>query len=58
MPRVLIMALRAGRPEHSPEAEPVIVDTDFEGAVVIELDDGERLEFAASEIRSALEEAA
>jgi hypothetical protein len=58
MPRVLLMALRAGRPEHSPESEGVIVDTDADGSVVLELDDGERIEIDARELRAALGEAA
>ena len=35
------------------EAEPVLVDTDQEGAVVFELDTGERLEFDERELLSA-----
>jgi len=49
----LICALRAGRPEHSPESEPVLIETVGE-AVVFVLDDGERLEFDRVELRSAL----
>ena len=52
---VLVMALRAGRPEHTPEAEPVLVSRDGE-SVVLELDDGERLELDALELRAAIEE--
>ncbi len=58
MPRSLLMALRAGRPEHTPEAEPVVVDTDAEGAVVLELDTGETVEFDRAELLAALEDAA
>lgn len=46
-------ALRAGRPEHTPEAEPVLIETVGE-AVVFVLDDGERLEFDRVELLSAL----
>lgn len=49
-----LMATRAGRPEHTPEAEPVIVAVQGESAVLV-LDDGERLEFSLQELRSALE---
>lgn len=49
----LLMALRAGRPEHSPEAEPVLAYV--QGATVrLELDDGEILEFDAAELRAAI----
>ena len=58
MSRRLIVALRAVRPEHEPEAEPVIIDTDSTDSIVVELDDGERLEFDARELRAALDEAA
>ena len=51
---VLVMALRAGRPEHTPEAEPVLVSRDGE-SVVLELDDGERLELDAAELRAAID---
>jgi hypothetical protein len=42
----------------SPESEPVIVDTDTPGAVVLELASGERLELDETELRAALGEAA
>ncbi len=48
-----LMATRAGRPEHTPEAEPVLVETDGE-LVVLALDDGERIEFDRRELLSAL----
>ena len=51
----LLMALRAGKAEHTPEAEPVLVSRDGE-SVVLELDDGERLELDAMELRAAIEE--
>lgn len=50
---VLVMALRAGRPEHTPEAEPVLVTVDDQN-VVLELDDGERLELDLAELRAAI----
>lgn len=59
----LLMALRAGRPEHTPEAEPVLVSVRGE-SVVLELDDGERIEVDHAELiasigeRRALREAA
>lgn len=49
----LICALRAGRPEHTPESEPVLIETVGE-AVVFVLDCGERLEFDRVELLSAL----
>ena len=52
---VLLMALRAGRVEHTPEAEPVLVALEAERVVLV-LDDGERLEFDERELLAALEE--
>jgi hypothetical protein len=53
---VLVMATRAGRPEHSPEAEPVLVaQTSHE--VILVLDDGDELRFDATELRKALDAA-
>lgn len=52
-----LMALRAHRREHTPEAEPVIVDTQAE-VVVLRLDDGEEITMDRCELRAALEEAA
>lgn len=37
------------------EAEPVTVDTDVQGVIVLELDDGERLQLDEVELRAALE---
>lgn len=37
------------------DAELVVVDTDTPGAIVIELDDGGRLELVETELRAALE---
>lgn len=49
----LITALRAGRPEHTPEAEPVLIDVG-ESTATLTLDDGEALVFDLAELRSAL----
>lgn len=52
MPRTPLMALRAGRPEHTPESEPVLVEaTDDE--VTLILDDGERLTLDRRELIAA-----
>lgn len=51
---VLVMATRAGRPEHTPEAEPVLVaHTSHE--VILVLDDGDELRFDRSELCRALD---
>jgi hypothetical protein len=49
-----LMALRAGRPEHTPEAEPVLVDTDTPGVVRLVLDDGDVVELDATELLLAV----
>ncbi len=55
--RTPLMALRAGRPEHTPESEPVLVDT--QGDVVrLLLDDGEVIDFDRTELLNALKAAA
>lgn len=54
MPDKLIMAVRAGRPEHAPESEPVLVSSDGQ-EVVLTLDDGEQLTFNRRELRHATE---
>lgn len=51
--KTFLMATRAGRPEHSAEAEPVVVDSDGR-VVVLQLDDGERIELDHSELAAAL----
>lgn len=51
----LLMCLRAGLPEHTPEAEPVLVQTGG-GQVTLTLDDGEQITLDASELRAAIEE--
>lgn len=53
-----LMATRAGLPEHTPEAEQVLVDTDTPDVVVLHLDDGEEITLDRSELLSALQEAA
>jgi hypothetical protein len=49
------MAVRGHIARMDRESEPVTVDTDTPGAVVLVLDDGERLELDESELRAALE---
>jgi hypothetical protein len=49
-----LMALRAGRAEHTPEAEPVLVDTDTPGVVRLVLDDGDVVELDATELLLAV----
>jgi len=51
----MVMVNRAGRPEHTTEAEPLIVETRGD-LVVLALDDGERLELDRSELLAALAE--
>lgn len=55
MRTVLMAARAAGR---DLEAEPVVVDTDKANVVVLELDDGERLELDRTELQAALRDAA
>jgi hypothetical protein len=50
----LLTALRAGRPEHTPEVEPVLIALHGEQFVLI-LDDGERLSFDALEFCTAVD---
>jgi hypothetical protein len=49
----LLMATRRGLPEHTGEAEPVLVYRD-QGNVVLVLDDGEQLELDALELAAAI----
>jgi hypothetical protein len=58
MSRTLLMAVRGHIARMDRESEPVTVDTDTPGAVVLVLDDGERLELDAVELAAALREAA
>ncbi len=55
MAHTMIGALRAGRPEHTMEAERVVVDTDTPNVVVLHLDDGERIELDRHELQAAIE---
>lgn len=52
MPEQLLMALRAGRPEHTPESEPVVVKHDG-NVLVLELDDGESIILDRAELHAA-----
>lgn len=49
-----LMATRAGRPEHAPESEMVIVDVRDPEIVVLKLDDGEEITFDRVELCAAL----
>jgi hypothetical protein len=53
MPRHLTMAHRVGQADD--ESEPVVIDTDTPNVVILELDNGERLELDAAELRAGLE---
>lgn len=55
--RTLLMASYAGRPEHTPEAEPVIVDTDAPRVVRLELHSGDVVELDRVELVKAIETA-
>lgn len=57
MPETHLMATRAGRAEHTPEAEPVIVET-TDGVVRLVLDDGEAIDFDRQELLAALDDEA
>jgi hypothetical protein len=50
----LLMATRAGRLEHTPEAEPVLV-AQTSAEIILVLDDGDELRFDRSELRRALD---
>ena len=49
----LLMAVRRGLPEHSGDAEPVMVDR-HGSDVILTLDDGEQLVFDALELAAAV----
>lgn len=49
-----LMATRAGRAEHTPEAEPVIVETTGD-VIRLVLDDGDVIEFDRGELLAATE---
>jgi len=53
MSQTPLMVTRAGRAEHTPEAEPVIVDTDTPNVIVLRLDDGETIVFDRRELVAA-----
>lgn len=53
----LVAVERAGRAEHTPEREEVLVVVDG-GLATLVLDDGEELRFSRAELRAALGEAA
>lgn len=53
----LVIVNRSGRPEHTPEAESLLVETEGE-RVVLRLDDGEELECDRGELLAALEQQA
>lgn len=53
----VVTALRAGRPEHTPESEAVLVALTGT-TVTLTLDDGETLAFDVVELRAALGEPA
>lgn len=50
----LIYGLRAGRAEHTPEVEAVLVTLHGHDRVTLTLDDGETLDLDAQELRAAL----
>ena len=50
----LLMGLRRGRPEHSGDAEAVLVSLDGE-SVILTLDDGEMIELDRVELMAALQ---
>lgn len=58
MPLTPLMATRSGLSERTPEAEPVIVDTDTPNIVVLRLDDGETIEFDRRELLAATDQEA
>lgn len=49
----LLMATRRGLPEHSGDAEPVMIDRHGD-SIILTLDDGEQLVFDALELSSAV----
>lgn len=48
-----LVATRTDRPEHTPEAEPVVVETTAD-VVRLVLDGGEVIDFDAVELRAAI----
>lgn len=55
MPAQFLTALRAGRPEHTPEPEGVVL-VPFGESVVFEVGDDERITFDLRELLTALGE--
>jgi hypothetical protein len=53
----LVMVMRADRPEHTPEAEPMLVDDDTPGVLRLILDDGVELSIAGATLVLAADEA-
>lgn len=53
MTTTALVATRADRPEHTPEAEPVLVETTSDGVRVV-LDDGITVEFDRAELAAAI----
>lgn len=51
--RTALVVTRASRSEHTPEAEPVVVDAD-EDTVRLELDDGEVIAIDRRELLAAI----
>ena len=49
----LLMATRRGLPEHSGDAEPVMVDR-YGSSIILTLDDGEQIVFDALELAAAV----
>lgn len=48
----LLMVTRSGRPEHTPEAEPIVVVVEGDTCRLL-LDDGEEIVCSASELHAA-----
>lgn len=55
MSQDLLMAHRQSNHQTTSEAEPIVVDTDDPETVVLELDDGQRLELDRAELRACLD---
>ena len=51
----LVMIMRADRPEHPPEAEPMLIDDDTPGVLRLVLDDGLELHIAGATLVMASE---
>lgn len=55
--RTALVLTRAGRPEHTPEAEPVVIEATAD-EVILTLDDGETLTLDRRELLAAAQVAA